>query len=77
MPNFKEELKDYVISDEARKNLTPEQLATLERTVKELREEDFPEADLSSEKFDAKGMHPVGEGPVRWKLIEGLPPAKK
>lgn len=77
MANFKKELKDYVISAEARKNLTAEQLATLERTIKELMEEDFPEADLSSEKFDAKGMHPVGEGPVRWTLIKDPPPAKK
>jgi hypothetical protein len=75
MANFKEELKDAVISPEARKNLTPEQLADLERMLKELRENEVPTADIKSQKFDAKDMRPVAsDGPVRWRLIDDPPP---
>jgi len=75
MANFKEELKDAVISDEARKNLTPEHLADLERMLEELRETELPSSDIKSQKFDAKDMRPVGsDGPVRWRLIEDPPP---
>jgi hypothetical protein len=78
MANFKEELKDAVISEEARKNLTPDQLADLERLLKELRENELPTSDIKSKKFDAKDMRPEKQdGPVRWRLIGDPPPVKK
>lgn len=78
MANFKEELKNYVISEDTRKRLTPEQLKALEEAVKELREGSFDTVDASSPKFDAKGMKPVDQkGPVRWHLIGQPKPAPK
>jgi hypothetical protein len=78
MANFKTELKDAVISDEARKNLSAEQIAELERLLKELRENEVPTSDIKSAKFDAKDMRPeASPGPVRWRLIGDPPPVKK
>ena len=78
MPDFKEELKNYVISDDTRKRLTPEQLKALEQAVKDLREGSFDTITSDSPKFDAKGMKPVAaKGPVRWQLIGEPPPAPK
>ncbi len=74
MANFKKELEGVEITAEDRKNLTPEQVADLERLLKQLREEEIGEADLSSEKFDAKDMRPADSpGPVRWRLIDDPP----
>jgi len=79
MGNFKEEVKGVVISEEARKNLTPEQLALLEKYLKILREHEFEDVKLvNPDKFDAKGMKPVDQkGPVRWKVIDDPKLTKK
>ena len=80
MGNFKEELKNVVITEEDRKKLSAEDLKFLERALEELRETDYPDVKLvNPDKFDAKGMKPVNQpGPVRWKLIDDPPkPPKK
>jgi hypothetical protein len=68
MADFKEELKNFVITDEDRKRLSPAEIARLEALVKELREKDSGSTTFSDpKKFDAKSMQPVGKGPVNWK----------
>jgi hypothetical protein len=68
MANLKAALKNFSITDEDRKRLSPAEIARLEALVKELRETEIPSVKLHNpDKFDGKDMHPVGKGPVNWK----------
>jgi len=76
MPTLKELYANVKITDEDRKRLSPEQLARLEQYIKELQTEDSEPVKLVNvDRFDAKDMHPVGEGAVKWTLTDD--PAQK
>lgn len=77
MPTLKELTANIEIPEELRKKLSPQELAELEQHIKELQTEDREPVKLvNTKRFDAKDMHPVGEGPVKWKLVDD-PAAKK
>jgi hypothetical protein len=69
VPTLKEMLKGAVITEEHKKKLSPEDLAALERALKDLRENEPPAAKWAHpERFDAKGMNRVGEkAPPKWR----------
>jgi hypothetical protein len=65
--NFKKEMQNVTITDEDRKNLSPESLKALEAAIKELKEREFEDVAFTNpEKFEIKGMQPVGGKPVNW-----------
>lgn len=66
MAGVRDALKTFVITDEVRKQLTPEQLKDLEALIKSA-QTGSPQTLHNPDKFDAKDMQPVGKGPVNWK----------
>jgi len=61
-PTVKEMLRGAEITEEHRKRLSPDDLAALERALKDLRENEPPAAHWAHpQRFDAKGMNRVGE----------------
>ncbi|MGC4063442.1 MAG: hypothetical protein QM784_02065 [Polyangiaceae bacterium] len=68
MSDFKHMLKNFSITDEDRANLTEDQIARIEAAVKELLAMQSPGVVyVNPDKFDAKGMVPVGQStPVDW-----------
>jgi hypothetical protein len=65
--NYKKELEKVTITDDDRKNLSPESLKALEDALKDLKEREFEDVVFTNpEKFEMTGMQPVGGKPVDW-----------
>jgi hypothetical protein len=67
MAGVRDALKTFVITDEVRKNLTPEELADLEALINSAQTGAAGVTLHNPDKFDAKDMQPAGKGPVNWK----------
>jgi hypothetical protein len=65
--NYKREMQNVTITDEDRKNLSPDSLKALEDAVDDLREREFEDVVFTNpEKFEIAGMQPVGGEPIDW-----------
>jgi hypothetical protein len=62
-----ENLRQYLATEEARRNLSPEELAALQKMVERIESGDLPQAVLVNEdKFDASGMVPENAPGPPW-----------
>ena len=65
--NLKREMQHVTITDEDRKNLSPDALKALEDAIEDLREREFEDVVFTNpEKFEIVGMQPVGGKPIDW-----------
>ncbi|WP_394848606.1 hypothetical protein LZC95_14250 [Pendulispora brunnea] len=68
VPTFKEMLKNFELSEEDRKKLSPEDLAVLEEAIARMKNDETEPVEVQNlDRYDAKGMRRVGdEYPPNW-----------